>query len=75
MKITSLLCFYGGPGQLMPLTSGLTAMFAFLLIFWNKTLGLVARVLDFFRPSRVVSSSNQQESMEVTQQSDGQPQT
>lgn len=43
---------YGGPDQLMPLTSGLTAIFAFLLIFWNKVLFLVGRVLRFFRPDK-----------------------
>jgi len=40
---------YGGPDQLMPLTSGLAAAFAFLLIFWNKTLGFLARVWNYFR--------------------------
>lgn len=43
---------YGGPDQLMPLTSGLTAIFAFLLIFWNKVLFLVGRILRFFRPDK-----------------------
>ncbi|HLK31924.1 MAG TPA: hypothetical protein VKT29_02475 [Terriglobales bacterium] len=39
---------YGGPDQLMPLTSGLAAAFAFLLIFWNKvmiTVGKIGRLL------------------------------
>ncbi len=40
---------YGGPDQLMPLTSGLAAVFAFLLIFWNKTLGFFARLWNYFR--------------------------
>jgi len=46
-----VLCFwlYGGPDQLMPLTSGLAAVFAFLLIFWNKTLGFLARIWNCFR--------------------------
>ena len=49
MKFSMLLALYGGPDQLMPLTSGLTAIFAFLLIFWNKVLGAVGKVFNLFR--------------------------
>jgi hypothetical protein len=51
MKVTLLLALYGGPDQLMPITSGLTAVFAFLLIFWNKVLVVVGKVLNLFRRS------------------------
>jgi len=43
------LFFYGGPDQLMPLTSGLAAILAFLLIFWNKTVYTACKVWDYVR--------------------------
>jgi len=49
MKFSLLFALYGGPDQLMPLTSGLTAIFAFLLIFWNKVTGAVGKLLNSFR--------------------------
>lgn len=49
MKFSLLIALYGGPDQLMPLTSGLTAIFAFLLIFWNKVTGVVGKLLNSFR--------------------------
>jgi hypothetical protein len=49
MKVSVLLALYGGPDQLMPLTSGLTAVLAFLLIFWNKVLVMVGKLLSLFR--------------------------
>lgn len=42
---------YGGPDQLMPLTSGLAAAFAFLLIFWNKVLVTIGKISRLFRGS------------------------
>jgi hypothetical protein len=42
---------YGGPDQLMPLTSGLAAAFAFLLIFWNKVMVAVGKIARLFRGS------------------------
>lgn len=42
---------YGGPDQLMPLTSGLAAAFAFLLIFWNKVMIMVGKIGRLFRRS------------------------
>lgn len=42
---------YGGPDQLMPLTSGLAAAFAFLLIFWNKVLVTIGKIGRLFRGS------------------------
>ena len=42
---------YGGPDQLLPLTSGLAAAFAFLLIFWNKVMVTLGKVGRLFRGS------------------------
>lgn len=47
-----LLILYGGPDQLMPLTSGLAAAFAFLLIFWNKVMITVGKIGSYFRGSK-----------------------
>jgi hypothetical protein len=59
MKVSLLLALYGGPDQLMPITSGLTAVFAFLLIFWNKVLVVLGTVLNRFRraPESPIRSS------------------
>jgi len=59
-------CFflYGGPDQLMPLTSGLAAAFAFLLIFWNKvmiTVGKIGRLFRGSNPSEVEPAAAVQE--------------
>ena len=51
MRMYTLLALYGGPDQLMPITSGLTAIFAFVLIFWNKVLVAVGKFLKLFRAS------------------------
>ncbi|HKC71920.1 MAG TPA: hypothetical protein VKB60_09865, partial [Terriglobales bacterium] len=45
------LILYGGPDQLMPLTSGLAAAFAFLLIFWNKVMVAIGKIGRLFRVS------------------------
>ncbi|HKU21497.1 MAG TPA: hypothetical protein VJQ50_10825 [Terriglobales bacterium] len=45
------LILYGGPDQLMPLTSGLAAAFAFLLIFWNKVMVTLGKIGNFLRGS------------------------
>ncbi len=31
-----LLAFYGGPDQVMTITSGIASLVGFLLIFWHK---------------------------------------
>ena len=56
MKMYVLLALYGGPDQLMPITSALTAIFAVLLIFWNKVLVAAGNFLNLFRPSSSVST-------------------
>ena len=45
----NLFALYGGPDQIMPLTSGLAAILAFLLMFWNKVLVTVGKVLNVFK--------------------------
>ena len=43
--LTTLLFFYGGPDQIMTVTSGLASALGFLLIFWNKLTGLFFRMV------------------------------
>jgi hypothetical protein len=56
---------YGGPDQLMPLTSGLAAAFAFLLIFWNKIMITIGKIGGFLRgenPTETVSDKGEKQS-------------
>jgi hypothetical protein len=43
------LALYGGPDQLMPLTSSLAAIFAFVLMFWGKLLVAFDKIVRFFK--------------------------
>ena len=52
MKFGLLAFLYGGPDQLMPITSGLATVLAVLLMFWNKVAGFVARVVHRTKPER-----------------------
>jgi len=45
----SLLALYGGPDQIMPLTSSLAAIFAFVLMFWGKILVAFDKMMRFFK--------------------------
>ena len=59
------IILYGGPDQLMQLTSGLAAAFAFLLIFWNKVMVTIGKIGRLFRRSNrqtEVTSAPQEES-------------
>jgi hypothetical protein len=53
MLISIFIALYGGPDQLMPITSGLAALFAFLMIFWNKVLGFFTRIAARIRSKQV----------------------
>ncbi len=60
---------YGGPDQLMPLTSGLAAAFAFLLIFWNKVMITIGKIGRLFRGSdrpAELTPAAQEESSDAT---------
>jgi hypothetical protein len=45
-----LLALYGGPDQVMTVTSGLASALGLLLIFWNKVVGLFFKFVRIFRP-------------------------
>jgi hypothetical protein len=46
-----LLAFYGGPDQVMTVTSGLASLLGLLLIFWNKVVVTFFKVVGKFRRS------------------------
>lgn len=46
-----LLAYYGGPDQIMTVTSGLASVIGLLLVFWNKVVATFFRVVRVFRPS------------------------
>ena len=47
-----LLALYGGPDQVMTVTSGLASLLGLLLIFWNKVVATFFRVLRIFRATK-----------------------
>jgi hypothetical protein len=47
----ALLAFYGGPDQVMTVTSGLASLLGLLLIFWNKLVATFFKVVRIFRPA------------------------
>ena len=44
-----LAFFYGGPDQIMAVTSGLASLVGVLLIFWHKIVTLFFKVIRVFR--------------------------
>jgi hypothetical protein len=41
----NLLAFYGGPDQVMTITSGIASLVGFLLIFWHKFVNAFFRLI------------------------------
>lgn len=54
-----LLALYGGPDQVMGLASGVAAAVGVLLMFWNKVLVTVGKIVNKFRPATADSNDNQ----------------
>lgn len=46
-----LVALYGGPDQVMGLASGIAAAVGVLMMFWNKVLITVGKIVDKFHPS------------------------
>jgi hypothetical protein len=49
MKPHFLAFFYGGPDQIIPLQTGLAALLAVALMFWNKLLVMFHRLTGRFK--------------------------
>jgi hypothetical protein len=46
-----LLAFYGGPDQVMTVTSGIASIVGFLLIFWNKVVATFCKIFGLTQKS------------------------
>jgi len=55
----ALLAFYGGPDQVMTITSGIASVVGFLLIFWHKFVNALFKLLG--RAPKPVDSETQQD--------------
>ena len=65
-----LLALYGGPDQVMTVTSGLASVLGLLLLFWNKVVGIFFKVVRKFSRSGIpVTSLHTCESDSVTPRS------
>ena len=53
----NMALFYGGPDQLLPLTTGFSAVVALALIFWNKILVIAVGIQRRFRRARADQAS------------------
>jgi hypothetical protein len=45
-----LFAFYVGPDQMMPVASILATVMGFVMIFWNKFVGVVRKILGRSKP-------------------------
>ena len=52
-----MLALYGGPDQMMTVTSGLASVIGLLLLFWNKVVGLFFKVVRMFNRSGTPASA------------------
>jgi len=50
MRLAFIL-YYGGPDQIMVVTSGLASLVGLLLMFWNKVVTTFFRIVRVFRPA------------------------
>jgi hypothetical protein len=53
-----LLALYGGPDQVMTVTSGLASVLGLLLIFWNKVVAMFFKIIRMFRRSGAPASTD-----------------
>ena len=59
-----LLAFYGGPDQVMTVTSGIASIVGFLLIFWHKLVNVFFKL--FGRAPKPSKSSAQQDTTKTS---------
>lgn len=54
-----LLALYGGPDQVMTVTSGLASLLGLLLMFWNKVVAVFFKMVRMFKgsPEPVIKES------------------
>ncbi len=54
-----LYAFYVGPDQMMPVASILATVMGFVMIFWNKVLGVFRKIFGGSKPPEAESSAPQ----------------
>jgi hypothetical protein len=54
-----LLTFYVGPDQMMPVASILATVMGFIMIFWNKLLGIVRKIFGLSKPTETHEDASQ----------------
>lgn len=54
-----LVAMYVGPDQMMPVASILATLMGFVLIFWNKVLGVFRKLFGGSKPPEADSTSPQ----------------
>lgn len=54
-----LFTLYVGPDQMMPVASILATVMGFIMIFWNKVLGIFRRLFGGAKPPEAESTSPQ----------------
>jgi hypothetical protein len=59
-----LLAFYGGPDQVMTVTSGIASIIGFLLIFWHKFVNALLKL--FGRAPKASDSEEQQDTTKTS---------
>lgn len=60
----NLLAFYGGPDQVMTITSGIASLVGFLLIFWHKLVNAFFRLIG--RAPKPTDTPNESEEASKT---------
>jgi hypothetical protein len=60
----NLFAFYGGPDQVMTITSGIASLVGFLLIFWHKLVNAFLKL--FGRTPKPSDSDAQQDTTKVS---------
>jgi hypothetical protein len=54
-----LVAFYVGPDQMMPVASILATVMGFIMIFWNKFVGIVRKIFGGSKPPEAESNAPQ----------------
>jgi hypothetical protein len=57
-QIATIFLLYAGPDQILPLVSVLGALMGILLIWWQRVVALIRRVVGSFRKSHEEVESN-----------------
>jgi undecaprenyl pyrophosphate phosphatase UppP len=58
-----LIALYGGPDQVMTVTSALASIFGVLLIFWHKVVAALHKIMNKFRgtPAKTIPAVPQKD--------------